>query len=106
MSVTKLVCALIGALSAMAVPAAFAQSLPDLGGRDVVVVTFNYRLGAFGFLDPVGLGADPDCGAATNLGLRDQLAANGLEAKVFSPITVRHEEGRPVPGHLVIAVRN
>ncbi|MCB1056313.1 MAG: carboxylesterase family protein, partial [Acidobacteria bacterium] len=42
---------------------------------DVVVVTFNYRLGAFGFLDPVGLGADPDCGAATNLGLRDQLAA-------------------------------
>ncbi|MEZ5812564.1 MAG: transporter substrate-binding domain-containing protein [Rhizobiaceae bacterium] len=41
MSVTKLVCALIGALSAMAVPAAFAQSLPDLGGRDVVVVTEN-----------------------------------------------------------------
>lgn len=38
--------------------------------------------------------------------VRDQLAANGLEAKVFSPITVRHEEGRPVPGHLVIAVRN
>ncbi len=38
---------------------------------DVVVVTLNYRLGAFGFLDLSSFGADFD----TNLGLRDVLFA-------------------------------
>lgn len=31
------------------------------------------------------------------------LAANGLAVVHLTPITVRHEEGAPVPGHLVIA---
>ncbi|MGE0231634.1 MAG: methyltransferase domain-containing protein [Flavobacteriaceae bacterium] len=37
--------------------------------------------------------------------IRGLLEANGLRAWVFVPITVRHEEGQPVPGHLVIAVK-
>ena len=41
---------------------------------DVVVVTVNYRLGAFGFLELSALGADPGK-FATNVGLRDVLAA-------------------------------
>lgn len=43
-------------------------------GGDVIVVTVNYRLGAFGFLELPTLGADSER-FATNLGLRDVLAA-------------------------------
>lgn len=42
---------------------------------DVVVVTLNYRLGAFGFLDPSRLGAPAGGSYPANLGLRDQLTA-------------------------------
>jgi para-nitrobenzyl esterase len=41
---------------------------------DVVVVTINYRLGAFGFLDLSGIGGDA-YDASGNAGLLDQLAA-------------------------------
>ncbi|MHA3704398.1 carboxylesterase/lipase family protein [Jatrophihabitans sp. YIM 134969] len=44
--------------------------LADLG--DLVVVTVNYRLGVFGFVD---LGAVTDLDVSTNNGLRDQIAA-------------------------------
>ncbi len=43
---------------------------------DVVVVTVNYRLGAFGFLDLSELGG-PDFASSGNLGLLDQVAALG-----------------------------
>lgn len=35
--------------------------------------------------------------------LRDRLAAEGFEILSFDPITVRLEDGEPVPGHLVVA---
>ncbi len=35
--------------------------------------------------------------------LRETLAANGLACLCIEPITVRHEMGQPVPGHLVLA---
>src|SRR3954454_5273164 len=41
---------------------------------DVVVVTINYRLGAFGFATHPAL-ADPDTGTQANWGLLDQIAA-------------------------------
>ena len=51
-------------------------ALYDGGGLaalgDVVVVTVNYRLGVFGFVD---LGAAGDIEVGSNLGLRDQVAA-------------------------------
>ncbi len=43
---------------------------------DMVVVTINYRLGAFGFLDLSGLFGDALAGSG-NLGLLDQIAALG-----------------------------
>jgi para-nitrobenzyl esterase len=47
------------------------RHLAELG--DVVVVTINYRLGAFGFLDFSALSTD-DAVFESNLGLRDQVA--------------------------------
>ncbi len=45
----------------------------DLAGTgDIVVVTINYRLGVFGFVD---LAAVTDADVPANLGLRDQIAA-------------------------------
>src|SRR5690349_13241941 len=41
---------------------------------DLVFVSFNYRLGALGFLDWGALG-DPDFACDANLGVRDQVAA-------------------------------
>jgi para-nitrobenzyl esterase len=41
---------------------------------DLVVVTFNYRLGAFGFMHLNGIGGDEFAGAS-NAGIRDQIAA-------------------------------
>ncbi|MEM5584365.1 methyltransferase [Roseibium sp. AS2] len=35
--------------------------------------------------------------------IRSALAAAGFEILAMDPITVRHEEGQPVPGHLVMA---
>jgi para-nitrobenzyl esterase len=41
---------------------------------DVVVVTINYRLGPFGYLDLSAVGSN-ECGTSGNLGLLDQIAA-------------------------------
>lgn len=41
--------------------------------NDVVVVTINYRLGIFGFLNLQGLG--PEFSGSANLGIQDQIAA-------------------------------
>lgn len=43
--------------------------------KDVVVVTFNYRLGALGFLSLKELSAEDPHGSSGNYGLLDQLAA-------------------------------
>jgi len=58
---------------------------------DVVVVTVNYRLGAFGFLHTAEL--VPELGGASNCGLRDQVAAlewvrDNVEAFGGDPETV------------------
>ena len=42
--------------------------------RDVVVITFNYRLGALGFFAHAGLNAESDAGVSGNYGLLDQHA--------------------------------
>jgi para-nitrobenzyl esterase len=42
--------------------------------RDIVLVSFNYRVGALGFLHLADLGG-PDWASATNCGLLDQVAA-------------------------------
>lgn len=47
----------------------------ELAGRQgVVVVTFNYRLGALGFLVHAGLNAESDAGVSGNYGILDQQA--------------------------------
>ena len=54
------------------------QSLYDgasLARRGVVVVSVNYRLGAFGFLAHPALSAESADGVSGNYGLRDQVAA-------------------------------
>lgn len=35
--------------------------------------------------------------------LRELMKRHGMETVLFEPITVRHEEGAPIPGHLVLA---
>jgi len=47
----------------------------SLARRGIVVVTANYRLGAFGFLALAGLGAESPHHAAGDYGLLDQVAA-------------------------------
>ncbi|MFD5626573.1 carboxylesterase/lipase family protein [Streptomyces sp. NPDC127072] len=46
-----------------------------LAGKGVVVVTFNYRLGALGFLATAELSAESHQGVSGNYGLLDQIAA-------------------------------
>ena len=46
-----------------------------LAGRGAVVVTFNYRLGALGFLAHPGLSRESDRQVSGNYGLLDQIAA-------------------------------
>lgn len=46
-----------------------------LAGRDIVVVTINYRLGIYGFLAHPELTREAGEGAASNFGLQDQIAA-------------------------------
>ncbi len=38
--------------------------------------------------------------------IKDLLAANGFDLAEITPITVRYDEGEPVPGHLVIAKKS
>ena len=47
----------------------------NLASRGIVVVTVNYRLGAFGFLAPSGASSESSHGTAGNYGLLDQVAA-------------------------------
>jgi para-nitrobenzyl esterase len=47
----------------------------SLASRGIVVVTLNYRLGAFGFLAPAGASSEASHGTAGNYGLLDQIAA-------------------------------
>ncbi|MEG3178680.1 carboxylesterase family protein [Sphingomonas sp. RB3P16] len=47
----------------------------DLARRDVVVVTINYRLGAFGFLAHPGLTAESPLKSSGNYGILDMIAA-------------------------------
>ncbi len=65
------------------------------GGGDVVVVTVNYRLGAFGFLDLSSF-EHPGRRFDSNLGLRDVLAALQLGARQH-----RRVRRRPRPRHAV-----
>lgn len=47
----------------------------NLAKHDVVVVTFNYRLGVLGFLAHPDLSAESEVGVSGNYGLLDQMAA-------------------------------
>jgi para-nitrobenzyl esterase len=51
------------------------SSAERLAGRGAVVVTFNYRLGALGFLAHPGLSRESDRDVSGNYGLLDQIAA-------------------------------
>ncbi len=51
------------------------QEGENLARKGVVVVTFNYRLGVFGFLAHPELGKESGRGASGNYGLMDQVAA-------------------------------
>lgn len=51
------------------------QDGSDLARQGVVVVTFNYRLGPFGFLAHPALSAESERGVSGNYGLLDQIAA-------------------------------
>ncbi|MCB9597053.1 MAG: carboxylesterase family protein [Sandaracinaceae bacterium] len=60
-------------------PSLEASALARAG--DVVVVTFNYRLGAFGFLTTEALAAESTDGSIGNYGLMDQIALLGWIAR-------------------------
>lgn len=47
----------------------------NLVERDVILVTFNYRLGLFGYLAHPALSAEDEQGVSGNYGLQDQIAA-------------------------------
>ncbi|WP_250004676.1 carboxylesterase/lipase family protein [Actinoplanes sp. M2I2] len=46
-----------------------------LASRGIISITFNYRLGVFGFLSHPGLAAESDEGVSGNYGIMDQIAA-------------------------------
>ena len=51
------------------------QDAGNLSKKGVIVVSFNYRLGVFGFLALPGLSRESEQGASGNYGLLDQVAA-------------------------------
>ncbi|SJZ94866.1 class I SAM-dependent DNA methyltransferase [Consotaella salsifontis] len=90
--------------------------LPYLGGLDGLFAGAARRLtgrGVFGFssetlpdamLPPQGFKVGAHQRFAHGEGyVRDRLGAHGFEILSLEPITVRLEQGEPVPGHLVIA---
>jgi predicted TPR repeat methyltransferase len=90
--------------------------LPYLGAIEPIISAAAERLapgGCFGFSTET-LSAQTFAGKPYMVGpkyrfaqaedyVRTSLAASGFEVLAFEPITVRLEDGEPVPGHLVVA---